>query len=122
MEDEELIQTAYIEMYNGMIRKDRFILEKVLDENFILIHMTGMRQTRESFIRSILNGTLNYYSARHDKIKVEISGNTASMIGQSVVDAAVFGGVRSTWCLALQMDVHKVNESWKLMGARASTW
>ena len=122
MGDEELIQTAYIEMYNGMIDKDRPILEKVLDENFILIHMTGMRQTRESFIRSILNGTLNYYSARHEKIKVEISGNTASMTGQSVVDAAVFGGRRSTWRLALQIDIHRVNEGWKLMGARASTW
>ena len=122
MEDEELIQNAYIEMYNGMIDKDRFILEKVLDENFILIHMTGMRQTRESLIRSILNGTLNYYSARHDKIKVEISGNTAAMIGQSVVEAAVFGGRRSTWRLALQMDVHRVNEGWKLTEASASTW
>lgn len=122
MNDEKLIQTTYVEMYKGMIDKDRLILEKVLDESFVLIHMTGMRQTRESFIRSILNGTLNYYSARHERIKVEISGNTASMIGQSVVEAAVFGGQRSTWRLALEMDVHRVNEGWKLMAVRASTW
>ena len=45
MEDKELVKNAYKKMYEGMIAKDEKILDKVLDESFVLVHMTGMRQS-----------------------------------------------------------------------------
>ena len=55
--DEQLIRDAYIRMYDGMIAKDDTVLRDVLDDSFVLVHMTGMRQSREEFINAILNGT-----------------------------------------------------------------
>ena len=48
--DEQLIRDAYIRMYEGMIAKDESILREVLDDSFVLVHMTGMRQPKEEFI------------------------------------------------------------------------
>ena len=41
--DTEEIRQAYIRMYDGMISKDERILDEVLDDSFVLVHMTGMQ-------------------------------------------------------------------------------
>ena len=96
--DEQQIRDAYIRMYEGMITKDETILREVLDDSFVLVHMTGMRQSKDAFIKAVLNGTLNYYAAEHENMPVEISGDTAILTGQSYVAAAVFGGGRMLPC------------------------
>ena len=45
--DEQLIRDVYIKMYEGMITKDEATLREALDDSFVLVHMTGMRQSRE---------------------------------------------------------------------------
>ncbi|MBE6001598.1 MAG: nuclear transport factor 2 family protein [Sarcina sp.] len=97
--DTEAIRQAYIRMYDGMISKDEKILNEVLDASFVLVHMTGMRQPKQAFIKAVLNGMLNYFSAEHENMPVEIIGDTAVLTGQSYVAAAVFGGGRSNWHL-----------------------
>ena len=77
MEDKEQIINVYKKMYDGMISKDEEILREVLDDSFVLVHMTGMCQPKEEFIKAVLTGTLNYYSAEHEHLPVEISGDTA---------------------------------------------
>lgn len=58
------------------------------ENDFVLIHMTGMRQSKEAFIKAVEDGTLNYFSAKHQNIETEIHGDTAALIGQSIVNAA----------------------------------
>ena len=122
MSEEDLIRNAYIRMYDGMIAKDESILREVLDENFVLVHMTGMRQTKEAFIKSVLNGTLNYFSAVHENMPIEIYGDTAILTGQSYVSAAVFGGGRSNWHLQQKCSLKKINGNWKITLSEASTY
>ena len=117
-----LIQEAYIRMYEGMIAKDETILREVLDDSFILIHMTGMRQPKEAFIKAVLNGTLNYFSAEHENMPVEISGYTAVLTGQSYVAAAVFGGGRSNWHLQQKCSLKRTDGVWKITRSVASTY
>ena len=64
MGDKELIINAYKKMYEGMIAKDEGILNEVLDDSFVLVHMTGMRQAKDAFIKAVMNGTLNYFRDR----------------------------------------------------------
>ena len=122
MSDKEQIETCYRQMYCGMVGKDRGLLSEVLDDTFVLVHMTGMRQNKETFIRAVENGTLNYYSANHQRIDVETHGNTAELVGQSVVSAAVFGGGRNTWHLQLRIKLIRAGGAWKITEARASTY
>lgn len=122
MEEKELIRNAYKKMYDGMIAKDETVLREVLDDSFVLVHMTGMRQPKETFIKAVMNGTLNYFSAKHEHLPVEVSGNTAVLTGQSYVAAAVFGGGRSNWHLQQKCSMKKTDGEWKITRSVASTY
>lgn len=122
MTDREQIEGLYHDMYRAMVAKDRDELERVHDPSFVLIHMTGMRQSREAYIDSIMDGTLNYYSEKTRSMDIAVSGDTARMLGHSVVTAAVFGGGRHTWRLALDFDLKRTDGEWKFTRSQASTF
>jgi ketosteroid isomerase-like protein len=123
MTDKEQIIQLYKEMYTAMVNKDRAELERVHDDSIVLVHMTGMRQPKEVYISSIMDGTLNYYSAEHEHMPVEISSDgTAVLTGQSYVAAAVFGGGRSNWRLQQKCSLKKVDGAWKITRSVASTY
>lgn len=121
-DDENEIREAYMRMYDAMIAKDEKVLQEVLDDTFVLVHMTGMRQSKDDFIESVLNGTLNYYSAKHENIPVEINGDTAVLTGQSYVAAAVFGGGRHNWHLQQKCSLKKTSDGWKITRSIAGTY
>lgn len=120
--DEQLIRDTYVRMYEGMIAKDESTLREVLGDSFVLVHMTGMRQPKDAFIKAVLNGTLNYYSAEHENMPVEINGDTAILTGQSYVAAAVFGGGKSNWHLQQKCSLKKTDGVWKIIRSVASTY
>ena len=122
MSEQEKVEDCYREMYRGMIDKDRAALDEVLDDSFVLVHMTGMRQAKEAFIRAVEDGTLNYYSASHQRMAADIHGSQAELLGQSVVSAAVFGGGRHTWRLQLRLTLAQKDGVWSITEARASTY
>ena len=122
MSDRAEIENCYRQMYRGMIDKDRRVLSEVLDESFVLAHMTGMRQSKGAFIRAVEDGRLNYSSANHQRMDVEIRGDRAELLGQSVVHAAVFGGGWHTWRLQLRLELIRRDGVWKIAEALASTY
>lgn len=101
MTGKEQITGIYEDMYTAMVQKNSSVLETVLADSFVLIHMTGMRQSKRAFIKAVQDGTLNYYSATHESIDINFStdGNRALLDGKSRVSAAVFGGGKNTWRL-----------------------
>lgn len=122
MDDETKIKKCYRQMYQAMTEKDLDTLSEVLDDSFVLVHMTGMRQSKEAFLRAVGNGTLNYYSADHESIQVRQSGDQAALVGQSRVLAAVFGGGRYSWRLQQKIALTKRNDVWRITLAEASTY
>lgn len=114
--------SCYQEMYRSMIEKDRSTLSEILDDSFFLVHMTGMRQSKEAFIRTVGDGTLNYYSADHQRMEANVYGGRAELIRQSRVNAAVFGGGKNTWRLRLKLKLEQTAGVWKITEARASTY
>ena len=122
MTDTEQIQEQYKKMYDAMIRKDEAALASVLDDSFVLVHMTGMRQPKTAFLRAVMDGTLNYFSARHENMPVSVSGDTATITGQSYVAATVFGGGRSNWRLQQKITLKKKDGAWLMTESVASTY
>lgn len=122
MSDTELCRDAYREMYRAMIAKDSAALDDVLDDSFVLVHMTGTRQDKRAFIKAVVNGTLNYYSCRDDSIDVKINGDKATLIGKSQVSAAVFGGGKHTWRLEQDLTLVKRDGKWLITRSEASTY
>ena len=122
MNAREMMEECYRQMYRGMVDKDRDALSKVLDDSFVLIHMTGMHQGKAVFIRAVEDGTLNYFSADHQRIEASASGDQGELLGQSVVNAAVFGGGPHTWRLQLKVKLIKKVDVWMITEAKASTY
>ena len=122
MTDKEQIIQLYKDMYTAMVNKDRAELERVHDEGFVLVHMTGMRQSKQDYINAIMDGTLNYYSTGHENLQAEIKGDTAVLVGRSRVTAAVFGGGKHSWRLQLRFQLVKKNSDWRFALASASTY
>ena len=122
MSDNEIIARLYADMYVAMVNKDRKELERVHAPDFYLLHMTGMKQSRETYIESIMNGTLNYYSEKTEELDIRIEGDCAVLTGKSRVTAAVFGGGKSTWRLKLTFTLKKANDEWRFTSAKASTY
>lgn len=120
--DKEQIEALYREMYEAMVAKDTVTLNHVHADDFVLIHMTGMRQSKAEYIRAIADGTLNYYSAEHEEMNIAIKGNTATLTGKSRVTAAVFGGSRGTWRLRLRFTLEKQDGQWRFTSSQASTY
>ena len=146
-EDERQIEALYKQMYRAMIAKDIETLGSLLDENAVLIHMTGTRQPKREYLRAIKDGTLNYYSVEDEEIIINVDGGKAAiereqsqaslnsaerkqarlegkatMTGRSRVNAAVYGGGRHTWRLQIKSTLKKKDGRWLFAEQRASTY
>ena len=122
MDDRQQIEQLYREMYKAMVEKDSATLDRVHADEFVLVHMTGMRQSKREYIRAIMDGTLNYYSATHEQTDITLDGDRATLTGRSRVTAAVFGGGRSIWRLQLRFELVLRDGHWQFIEARASTY
>jgi ketosteroid isomerase-like protein len=122
MDEKELIRELYRKYWRYMIDKDAEGLRSLMAGDYYLLHMTGLKQPAETFLRGLLDGTFNYYSAEHDCIDVEIDGDRASMTGRSRVVAAVYGGRKSSWRLQGDFTLRREQGVWRFTSSRASTY
>ena len=122
--DEELCAQLYRDLCAASIAKDEDAMAATLADDYALVHMTGMRQSKRDYIEAVLDGTLNYFSAEHGSIDVRISpdGAHAQIRGRSRINAAVFGGGRHTWRLQQDLKAEKRNGVWLLVESCASTY
>lgn len=122
MSETELIREMYREYWRCMIRKDADGLRGLMAEDYTLRHMTGVRQSVETFLAGLLDGTFNYYAAEHDSIEVRVDGDRATLVGRSRVLAAVYGGGRHEWRLQGDFTLRREHGVWKFTASRASTY
>lgn len=122
VQDRILLSGLYHDMYEYQINKDVDKLGTLMTDDFVLVHMTGLRQPKEEYLRCIQVGQLNYYSEQTDELDIEIDGDTAVMTGRSRVSADVFGGARNVWRLQIVFNLQKINGKWLQTGAVASTY
>lgn len=120
--DEQQLKNLYHEMWRALLAKDITTLERIHAEEFVLTHMTGMKQPREEYFRCVRDSELNYFSEIAENIFVEVSNEQGTLTGQSLVEAAVFGGRKNTWRLQLVFDVEKRGGKWILIRGFASTY
>ena len=122
MDDRAEIENLYRRMYESMISKEREVLLSCLADDFELVHITGVRQDRYGFADAVMDGTLNYYSAEVVSLDIRVEGGRASLVGRSVVSAAVYGGGKHSWRLQSQMSARRTSGGWKITGSSVSPY
>ena len=73
MTDKEIIKKKYIDLCEASINKDISKINELLSEDYILVHMTGIHQSKADYINSNMSYSLTKFEASLlDKHKVEI--------------------------------------------------
>ncbi len=118
------LERLYRDLCQRSIDKDADGILELLAPEYALVHMTGVRQSGEEYVRAVLDGTLNYYRIEHDSIEVDVAsdGKTATICARSRTLAAVYGGGQHTWQLQQDLRARKVGERWLLTESQASTY
>ena len=75
MDDKSQIRELHEQMYKAMVAKDIATLDKLHADDFVLTHMTGMRQSKTVYLEAIRKGTLNYYSAEMEQLDIKVDGD-----------------------------------------------
>ena len=122
MTDEQTLQKLYGEMWRALLSKELETLDGLHADEFVLTHMTGLNPPKAAYLRCVRDGELNYFSARAENVFVEVHGDKGKLVGQSQVEAAVFGGRKNLWRLQLDFDTEKRGDDWILIRGVASTY
>ena len=102
------------EFLEAIIEKDDEKLYAIMDDNYILTHMSGKRQTKEEYINEVMDGTLNYYKSKiiHPQVSI-LEENRARLIANVELDAKVYG-IKGTWTLNTDVSMKKIDNKWFL--------
>ena len=122
MSDKELARKLYIDLCEASINKDLEKLDEILSDDYVLVHMTGMKQSKEDYIESVKNGDLSYFETKHESIEVTINGNEATILGKTKTLGSPFGSSKSWWNLRQDLKAKKINGKWILTYSKASSY
>ena len=120
--DAQVIHALYHSMYRFMIASDTGRLGALLDDSFVLVHMTGRTQRKQEFLSAVGEGTLAYYDEVEQSCHVHVDGERATCIGRSLVDASPFGSRRAMWRLELEISLVRDSGKWLMRRAVASSY
>lgn len=115
MKDTEQIQAQYLRLCDGMIHKDKAMLDQILDDRVAVIHDSGLQQNKEDFVSAVLDGTLNYFSIRHESLPAFINGSLGILNGRAWVTAELFDRKRETLPLQHMLTLEKQGDTWKII-------
>lgn len=119
---DKLIQ-IYKDLYEASIQKDMATIDCLLDEDYTLVHMTGIKQSKSEYMHSVQSGEFIYYGCFHLTIHPTLISETEAYInGKSIVEASVYGGARHKWRLSQRMKLKKRETGWKIIEAVASMY
>ncbi|MEH7417027.1 nuclear transport factor 2 family protein [Neobacillus drentensis] len=109
--DKQKILAVYQQIDDGMVNKDTQSLDNILDDNYVLVHMTGYHQRRQEWLEQIENEQMKYFKTIPQKTTIVIDGNTATLICDTKIDARIYG-FRTTWSMTMEMHFEKRAEDW----------
>ena len=122
MSDKELVRKLYIDLCEASINKDLIKLGEILSDDYVLVHMTGMKQTKEDYLDSVKSGELSNFESKHESIDINVNGDDATIIGKTKTLASPFGTSKSWWNLRQDLKAKKIDGKWILMYSKASSY
>lgn len=102
-----------------MIEKNTTAINKMLDADFTLTHITGYVQTKKEWLAEIESESMKYYAYQEIKTSVKIDGQKAIFVGQNLLDARIWGS-RNNWRLQQKMELEKRNGIWIILNSVAT--
>ncbi|HWJ27151.1 MAG TPA: nuclear transport factor 2 family protein, partial [Flavisolibacter sp.] len=126
MEEKALIEEMQIlevtrQLTKWMIERNTAAINKIVDANFTLTHMTGYVQPKLEWFSEIEKESMKYYSAIEVAHRIKVEGGKATFMNQNLVDARIWGS-RNTWHLQQNMQLEKRVGQWIILNSVAKTF
>jgi ketosteroid isomerase-like protein len=87
--------------FGAMIARDFAALEKVVHEELLYTHSSGLTDTKASWLESMKSGKTKYKSVNCTERKVRFFGDVALVTGKASIEAEIGGQPRSLKLLFL---------------------
>lgn len=108
------VLNKFKEFQQAMIDKDAKTLNSIMSEDYTLTHMSGKIQTKQEYIKDIIDGVLNYYHSTIINPSIEILEEKHAKLNADVeLDAKVYG-IKGTWTLNTEILMEKIENIWIL--------
>ncbi len=115
-----ILETA-LQLTKLMIAGNTLEMNKILDANFTLTHITGYVQSKEEWFLEIESERMKYYSYSEVKTSVNIDGDKAVFMCQNLLNARIWG-MQNNWRLQQIMNFEKRNGKWIILKSVATTF
>jgi ketosteroid isomerase-like protein len=80
-QNEESLKEAELNRFKVMVAKDKAGLESVLHKDLVYFHSSGVQDSKETYIASILSGKSSYLSITPEEMQQRVYGKTGINTG-----------------------------------------
>jgi len=98
--------------FAAMIARDFAALDKLVHDELLYTHSSGVTDTKASWLDSLKSGKVKYKSAACSERQVKFFGDTALIRGKAAIEAEIGGQPRSLKLLFLNAWV-RTPQGWK---------
>lgn len=106
------------ERYAAMLAKDIRALERLLDEQLVYMHSSGIADTKESYIRGLRDGVWDYQRIDRTEQTVKVSGDTALVFNRLAISIKVRGEQKALDNRALAVWLRR-DGAWRLLALQS---
>ena len=111
MNEKQEIEAFIRERNKAMCDQDTLKLGRMMADDLMLVHMSGARQSKTSWLKDIADGTMRYYNIDMKKLEITVDGNHAVARMTSSIKARIWGS-HGTWTLPSTMHLRKTEGGW----------
>lgn len=112
MFDKEEIELLYNNFVYGLVEKKESLLAQTLSNDFSITHITGIRQSKEEFINSVMEDVFIYHFIKRISIDIEVMDDFSKCIVNSFTNADAYGK-NQLFRLSLAFDCKKIDGKWQ---------
>ena len=114
-EDQEAIIARYEELQQALIDQNIPKLKQLLPDDYIAVHITGRRQTKEEWLKDVENGDMRYFHFSDLHYSLSQEGNRVNLKIRQRIRANIYGS-EGTWSIPGTRVFEKQGESWQIVG------
>lgn len=96
-------------------------LDELLDDDFVLVHITGYQQSKAEWLEQIRTGQMDYHDIREQSIEIQVNGAQALLVARNRVHATIWG-TKAVWPLHMTTTFAEIDGVWKPTHSRATTF
>lgn len=114
-EDQEAIIARYEELQQALIDQNIPKLKQLLPDDFIAVHITGRRQSKEEWLKDVENGDMRYFQFTDLHYSLSQEGNRVNLKIRQRITANIYGS-EGTWSIPGTRVFEKQDGTWQIVG------